>query len=232
MRPPRLTPAENEALTVYMLSLHNRDLPQTYVAPDRVAAWDRELHQKIKDPAVLYNRFCVNCHGDGTFASWDKFYRRFMPAIRGPGLRAVATREFLGTAVEQGRPGTLMPAWGKSAGGLTRKQVNVLVDYLRAGDGRPAQRLRPVPKRLGTGKARRGKQLFTQLCSGCHAAGRVAPSLGNPVFQKTADAEFIARTIVNGRADTAMPAFQRGGAGLTDQEVRDLVAYVRSLGKR
>jgi mono/diheme cytochrome c family protein len=232
MRPPRLTFAENEALTVYMLSLQNRDLPQTYVPPDRVAAWDRELHRKVKDPAVLYNRFCVNCHGDGTYAAWDKFYNRFMPAIRGPGLRSVAGRKFLRTAIEQGRPGTLMPAWGKSAGGLTRRQVNVLVEYLAAGDGRPPQRLRPPPKRLSAGKVRRGRELFTQLCSRCHGTGGVAPSLGNPVFQKTAGARFIARTIVNGRRDTAMPAFQRGSTGLTDQEVRDLVAYVRSLGKK
>jgi mono/diheme cytochrome c family protein len=232
MRPPRLTPAENEALTIYMLSLHNRDLPQTYVAPDRVAARDRDLHEKIKDPAVLYNRHCVNCHGNGTYGQWDKFYNRFMPAIRGPGLRAVADKDYLRTAIEQGRPGTLMPAWGKSAGGLTPKQVDVLVDYLARGDGGPKQTLRPVPERLDTGKVNRGKGLFTQLCIGCHGTGRVAPSLGNPVFQKTASTEFLARTIGNGRTDTAMPAFQgKGAAGLTDQESRDLVAYIRSLGK-
>jgi mono/diheme cytochrome c family protein len=232
MRPPRLTPVENEALTAYMLSLHNRDLPQTYVPPDRVAAWDRELHQKEKDPAVLYNRFCVNCHGDGSYGSWDKFYNRFMPAVRGPGLRAVADRQYFRTAVEQGRPGTLMPAWGKGAGGLTPEQVTLLVDYLTAGDGRPPQRLRPAPARLSAGSASRGRELYTQLCAGCHGAG-VAPNLANPVFQKTAGDEFIARTIVNGRADTAMPAFQReGGAGLKDEEVRDLVAYLRSFGKK
>jgi mono/diheme cytochrome c family protein len=257
MRPPRLTPAENEALTIYMLSLQNRDLPQTYVAPDRVAAWDRDLHEKIKDPAVLYNRYCVNCHGNGTYGQWDKFYNRFMPAIRGPGLRAIADKTFLSKAIEQGRPGTLMPVWGKGAGGLTPKQVDLLVDYLARGEdrtppashrgswadglidylagrsGRPKQKLRPIPDRLNTGKAVRGNALFTQLCIGCHGAGRVAPSLGNPVFQKTASPTFLAKTIVNGRTDTAMPAFQgKGAAGLTDQEIRDLVAYIQSLGKK
>ncbi len=232
MRPPRLTPAENEALTVYMLSLQNRDLPQTYVPRDRVAAWDEELHRPEKGPAVLYNRFCVNCHGSGTFASWDKFYQRFMPAIRGPGLRALADKKYLRTAIEQGRPGTLMPAWGKGAGGLTTEQVNILVDYLMAGDGRPEQVLRPAPDKLATGDAGRGRELFTQHCVGCHGAGGVAPSLGNPVFQKSASVEFLARTIVNGRTDTPMPAFRRGDAGLTNQEIRDLVAYLRTLGEK
>ena len=43
----------------------------------------------------------------------------------------------------------------------------------------------------------------------------------------------ILRTIVNGRADTAMPAFQREGAdGLTDEDILDLLAHVRTLGSK
>jgi mono/diheme cytochrome c family protein len=232
MRPPRLTRPENEALTVYMLSLQDRDWPLKYVPADRVAAWNAELHQKTTDPVVLYNRFCVSCHDDGTFSPWDRFFGRFVPAIRGPGLRAVADSDYLRTAIEQGRPGTLMPAWGKNAGGLTTEQVNALVQYLEAGDARPPQQLRPAPTQLTGGNADRGSDLFGQLCAGCHAGGKVAPNLGNPVFQKSASSRFIALTIVNGRADTAMPAFQRpGAASLTDDEIRDLVSHVRSLRK-
>ena len=232
MRPPRLTPAENEALTVYTLSLGRRDLPQNYVPADRIASRDRELHQKETNPAALFRQFCANCHGDGTYGTWDPFFKRFAPAVRGPGLRGVADRDYLRTAIAQGRPGTPMPAWGKSAGGLTDAQVEKLVDYLAAGDGRPAQKVRSLAN-PGGGNAARGAELFTQTCAGCHGANRLAPSLGNPTFQKTASAEFIARTIINGRADTPMPAFQReGAAGLTDEEVRDLVAHVRSLGKK
>jgi mono/diheme cytochrome c family protein len=230
MRPPRLTRSENEALTIYMLSLQNRDWSQQYMPADRVAAWSRELHEKTVDPVVLYNRFCVNCHGDGTYGRWDRFFGRFVPAIRGPGLRAVADSEYLRTAIEHGRPGTLMPAWGKQAGGLTDPQVTALVAYLEAGDGRPPQELRPPPALKSDGNAARGGELFTQLCVGCHS--QLAPSLGNPVFHKAAGARFIAQTIVNGRVDTAMPAFQRpGAAGLSDDEIRDLVAHVRSLTK-
>jgi mono/diheme cytochrome c family protein len=232
MRPPRLTPVENEALTVYMLSLQNRELPQALMPADRVAAWNSELFDKPKDPVALYNRFCVSCHNDGTFGQWDKFFLRFNPAIRGPGLRALADKAYLQAAIEQGRPGTLMPAWGKGAGGLTSEQVNILVDYLAAGDSRPPQKLHPAPQPLTGGDPVRGGQLFTQLCAGCHGPAKLAPSLGNPVFLKTASDDFIARTIVNGRTDTAMPAFQREqAAGLTDDEVRHLLAYIRSLAK-
>jgi mono/diheme cytochrome c family protein len=230
MRPPRLTRSENEALTMYMLSLQNRDWSQQYMPADRVAAWNGDLHEKMTDAAVLYNRYCVNCHGDGTYGKWDVFFGRFVPAIRGPGLRAVADSEYLRTAIEQGRPGTLMPAWGKQAGGLTDKQIAALVAYLEAGDSRPPQQLRPAPTLAANGNPVRGGELFTQYCAGCHS--KLAPSLGNPVFQKSISDRFIALTIVNGRADTAMPAFQRpGAASLSDDEVRDLVAHVRSLKK-
>jgi mono/diheme cytochrome c family protein len=124
-----------------------------------------------------------------------------------------------------------MPAWHRNAGGLTKEQVEVLVKYLKDGDGRPAQALRPAAA-SGRPDAARGAQLFTQLCAGCHGANRLAPSLGNPVFQRTAGDDFIVRTIVNGRADTAMPAFRRPGAdGLTNEEIRDLLAHIRSMGK-
>ncbi len=229
MRPPRLTGEENEALTSYMLSLKKRDLPQPYIAPDRIA-WlhEKHVHPETSGP-VLYNRFCVNCHGDGSYGSWDKFFQRFTPAIRGPGIRGVADRDYLRTAIEQGRPGTQMPAWSKSGGGLTPAQIASLVEYLVSGDGRPVQELRPVPK-VAPGDTNRGRELFSQLCAGCHGTNHLAPSLANPVFQKSASDDFILKTLCNGRRDTAMPAFRRDGAdGLTDDELANLLGYIRSL---
>jgi mono/diheme cytochrome c family protein len=231
MRPPRLTAMENEALTIYMLSLRSRELPRNYLPADRIAALDDAIHHKPTDPVVLYARFCANCHADGTFAPWDRFFNRFVPAVRGPGLRALADKQYLKEAIVKGRPGTLMPAWGKGAGGLTDEQLERLVNYLVAGDGRPPQTLMATPA-AGGGDPKRGGELFAQHCAGCHGGGRIAPSLGNAAFLRSASDDFLALTIANGRQDTPMPAFQRDGAdGLTDAEVRDLVTYVRSLGR-
>lgn len=229
MRPPRLTATESEALTIYMLSLAQRNIPQTYLPADRIAALDAELHHREMRPDVLYGRFCVNCHGDGTHGVYDRFFHRFMPAIRGPGVRAVADDAYLRQAIEQGRPGTLMPAWHRQAGGLTAAQVDALVKFLKDGDGRPPQPLSAVA--VGHGDAARGAELFAQACAGCHGANRLAPSLANAVFQKTASDALILQTIAGGRIDTAMPAFRRDGAdGLSENELRELLAYVRSLG--
>ena len=232
MRPPKLTSAENDALTAYMLSLQAFDLPQTYLPDDRIVARAAEVTHREADPVVLFRQLCTNCHGDGTHGVWDPFFLRFAPAVRGPGLRGVADKAYLKTAVEKGRPGTNMPAWGKSAGGLTDAQIDRLVAYLAAGDDRPVAPTHPAPGLTG-GDAGRGGQLFTQLCSGCHGENRLAPTLSNAVFQASASDAFLATTIRQGRPDTAMPAWQRDGtAGLTDQELRDLVAHIRSLGRK
>lgn len=230
MRPPRLTAEQNQSLTIYMLSLRRRDIPQTYLPGDRIAALDRELHHKELRPEVLYQRFCVNCHGDGGYGHYDRFFNRFMPAIRGPGVGAVADETYFRKAIEEGRPGTLMPAWQRSAGGLTGEQIGALVGYLKKGDGRPPQSM-SAPS-AGRGDAARGAELFGLYCAGCHGTNHLAPTLGNPVFQSTASDELILRTIANGRTDTAMPAFRRAGAdGLTDGELADLLAHLRSLAR-
>lgn len=233
MPPPRLTPAENEALTVYMLSLQGRDLPQNYLAKDKVADWAQELNARTTNAAQLYDSRCKNCHGDGTYSRWNSFFNRFTPAIRGPGLRAMTNKAWLREVVAKGRPGTLMSGWEKGGGGFDDAQLVAMVDYLAVGDGRPPQSLRPIPANLQAGNAARGSELFTQLCSGCHGltgTGGIAPTLSNPAFLASTADEVIANTVVSGRADTAMPAFQRPDAsGLSDQEVRDLVRHIRSF---
>ena len=124
-----------------------------------------------------------------------------------------------------------MPAWGKSGGGLTAEQVKSLVEYLA--NGSPGAKVAPTSVSR-SGNAARGGELFAQVCAGCHGSGnQLAPVLANPVFQKTASDDFIVRTIQRGRPDTAMPAFQRAGAdGLSDGEIVDLLAYLRSPGKK
>lgn len=228
MRPPRLTSGENEALTIYMLSLRDRDLPQSYVPADRITQLSDRINHPVLDGERLYALYCVSCHGDGTYSSWDKFFARFTPAVRGPGLRAIADEKYVRSTISQGRPGTQMPAWQKQSGGLTEPQIDVLVAYLRDGGGRPPQTLarHPTP----AGDMDRGALLYIQNCAGCHGTNQLAPSLKNPTFQAAAGDGFLADTIRNGRADTAMPAFQReGAAGLSDQEIGDLIAFIRAM---
>ncbi len=178
------------------------------------------------DGATLYTRLCRSCHGEGTFGSWNQGLGRFVPGIRSPGYLARARTAYLQANLLAGRPGTLMAGF---AGGLRPDDLDRLLAYLT--HDAPAEAARaPVAR----GDAGRGAPFFADLCAGCHGArgeGLIAPQLANPTFQQTADDAFIAATIREGRARTAMPAFApRPGSGLQPTEVADLLAIVRAFG--
>ena len=76
-----------------------------------------------------------------------------------------------------------------------------------------------------------------QLCHGSKGAGGdkiLGISLNNNVVQKEANPEFLAITVRDGRPGTPMATFGTGtnGLGLVDQDVADVVAYVRTLSSR
>ena len=220
---PGLTQTETEALTVYMLSLRQREIPSEYLARDKIEEQYARLHPPEPDGKWLYQRFCASCHDTGLFTRWDKKFERFVPAIRNSAFLKTEDDECLLENIREGRPGTRMPAWGPKAGGLTEKELSAVVAYLR--ESAPADRLPPAPAR---GSAARGKDLFNQECAGCHGPdgkGLIAPALANPVFQKAATDAFIAQTIRLGRQNTPMPSF--GRAGLSEQDIGDVLAYIR-----
>lgn len=227
MKNPTVTEREALALTVYMLALWNRDVPESYVAPDKVAQKFHLLNPQPQPAQDLYRQYCFSCHGDGAYGRWDKTFKRFIPAIRGASLADSASPQYLESNIALGRPGTEMPGWDEHGGGLLPEEIAALVAYLRAG-ARMAMR----GASLAPGDPERGSILFSQNCAGCHGpAGLhgIAPELANPTFQRSASDAFIVTTIRNGRRGTAMPAFQRpGAAGLTDREIADLLAYLRS----
>ena len=229
MRNPTVTQQEAVALTVYMLSQWKRDVPESYLAPDKIEQKYRAMHPTPLTGEQVYQQYCAACHGNGTYSRWDKKFNRFVPAIRGVSLISAATREYLQANIEQGRPGTQMPAWGPHAGGLLPEEITAVIDYLRTG----ATAAPAMPTLILRGDARTGLTLFLRNCAGCHGMngrGGLAPEIGNPVFQHAASDEFIIRTIRNGRIGTAMPAFQRAEApALSDQNLADLLAYLRTL---
>jgi cytochrome c oxidase cbb3-type subunit 3 len=232
MRNPTVTRREGLALTAYMLSQWKRDVPESYLAPDKIEQKYHALHPAPLTGEQVYSQYCTACHGNGAYTRWDKKFNRFIPAIRGVSLISTATREYFQTNIEQGRPGTQMPAWGPHAGGLLPEEITGVIEYLRNGAvAAPTMTALTLP-----GDSARGLSLFLRNCAGCHGMngrGGMAPEIGNPVFQRAATDELIIRTIRNGRTGTAMPAFQRNEApAFSDQDIADVLAYLRTLGGR
>ncbi len=234
MKNPTVTQQEALALTAFILSLRQLDVPESYLAPDKIEQKARALHPQPLTGEQVYRQFCFACHGNGTYGRWDNTFKRFIPAVRGPSLQATATREYIEANIAKGRPGTQMPAWEAQAGGLQPAEIAAVTEYLLGGRAGAGQAPPLQVRASARGDATRGAALFIANCAGCHGLaghGGVAPEIANPTFQQAATDEFIATTIRNGRQGTAMPAFQRPGAiGLSEREIADLVAFVRALG--
>lgn len=74
-----------------------------------------------------------------------------------------------------------------------------------------------------------GKKLFAGRCAGCHGPlgdGGKGANLGVPKLQRAADDRSLYRVIRYGLAETEMP-----GTSLTQKEVWQVAAYVRTLGQ-
>jgi cytochrome c oxidase cbb3-type subunit 3 len=91
------------------------------------------------------------------------------------------------------------------------------------------------------GDPRLGQTGYNNICSTCHGvsgdgyeAGGTGTAIGSAGFLNKVTDGFIRETIKKGRSNTRMLAFQgpAGLADLTNQEIDDIIVYLRSLGKK
>jgi len=81
-----------------------------------------------------------------------------------------------------------------------------------------------------TADVEEGRKLFQGMCVTCHGfegAGGDAPSLNRPRLDRAPDDAALLAVIADGLPARGMPRVRR----LTDNEVQQLVSYVRSLGR-
>jgi len=224
-----LKPEEAELLTVYVLTLRKEEMPKQY---RRI----RYFPELPKDGRSLYQMFCIACHGNGKVSVYDEILQRTIPAIQNPAFLRLADDKTLTTIIKEGRKGTPMTAWKKTGGGLTDAQIQEIIKFITR--DRPSEMAPPFNYRRFVTDVQRGKKLFDIRCSICHGkdgkGGKnlLGINLVNPTVQKLVDPEFLAKTIRDGRKGTPMPPFGPNGIGLSNQDIADIVAYVRTLGKK
>ena len=131
------------------------------VRPDQIADFD-----------VLYGSNCAACHGaEGKNG----------PAIpmNNPEYLALVSDDQMRTITANGQTGTLMPAFGKSAGGLlTDQQINIIVAGMRQRWGKPMPGLNPPPYEAHTaGNVPHGEQVYTAACASCHGPANQGPAV-------------------------------------------------------
>lgn len=183
------------------------------------------------DGAVLYATHCAACHGEkggggvGVPLSMTSF------------LDSVDDR-YLASTIRYGRPGRVMPAFST----LSDAQIRAVITFMRGWSRQPAPvyTLEPV-----TGDAGRGRELFAAHCAACHGANGeggsgtgvtlsrhrdqplIAPALANSGFLRSASDAMIRQTLKAGRKGTPMRSYLE--QGLSEQDIDDLVSYVRSF---
>ncbi len=183
------------------------------------------------DGQALYDTHCATCHhtrgagGIGLPLSASKL--------------ATVTDEYLRLTIREGRPGRIMPAFHDLSSG----QIVAITKYIRSWSNVPG----PVREsQVIRGDVQRGQSLYKTNCSACHlddGSGKglgtgvthsrerrfpvMPPAINNRGFLASASDQMIKRVVMMGRPGTAMKSFL--DQGLSDQDIDDIVSYVRSF---
>jgi cytochrome c oxidase cbb3-type subunit III len=183
----------------------------------------------VADFGTLYSENCAACHGANGQGG---------PAIdlANPEYQALVDDTTLRKWISGGMPGTEMPAFAQSAGGmLTDPQVDALIAGMRRAWSQPdvfAQAAAPPYAQTHTGDAHGGEQTFQARCSACHAP--LHQQIISPNYLALVSDQALRSVIIAGRPDIGQPDWSHvGSAGkgtpLSAQDVDNLVAYFASL---
>jgi mono/diheme cytochrome c family protein len=223
-----LTDEEADHLTTFVLALRSGEMPKQY----RRFKDSPVAELSATDGEVLYKKYCVACHAKGKDSMFDEIFSRTIPSIMNPAFLKTADNKLLKKIVEEGRTGTQMTSWKPAAAGLSDQEIEAIVQYL--GKDRPTDRPAVFGYAQYKADAKHGEEVYKIRCWFCHGTkgeGGLGLNLRNPVVQGY-DTEFIATTVRDGRKDTPMPPFGKNGVKLGDQDIVDVVAFVKTLAQR
>ncbi len=186
---------------------------------------------QVTDFHELYSANCQSCHGVGG---------RQGPAtdLANPEYQALVDDNTLRRIISDGMPGTQMPAWAQSAGGmLTDAQISALIAGMRREWSRAnafGGAIPPPWAQSESGEAGRGQQLYEARCAGCHQKP-ARQQLTSPVYLSLVSDQALRTIILAGRPDIGQPDWKHdnpnsaAGQPLSDQNVTDIVTYLHSL---
>jgi cytochrome c oxidase cbb3-type subunit 3 len=174
----------------------------------------------------LYSANCTACHGVNGQGG---------PSIdlANPEYQALVDDASLRKWISNGMPGTEMPAFAQSAGGmLTDAQVNALIAGMRSEWGRPnafAGATPPPYAQPANGDAHRGQQVYSARCASCHKSEN--EDITDRDYLALVGDQALRSIVIAGRPDIGQPAWNHlaNGAALSAEDVTNLVAYLGSL---
>lgn len=197
--------------------------------------------EEVLDFKTLYKENCSACHGQN--------------GSNGAAI-SLSNAVYLATAGEatikhiaaNGVPGTLMPAFARSKGGmLTDQQVAVLAHGMVEAWGRPSELQGQIPPAYASASVVdlvAGHAAFSTFCAHCHGADGTGiftktlaqqdtGSIVDPAYLALVSDQSLRSTVIAGKPEDHMPDW-RGDAvtpsarAMTDQEITDTVAWLAS----
>jgi cytochrome c oxidase cbb3-type subunit 3 len=186
---------------------------------------------QVMDFHALYSQNCAACHGVNGQNG---------PAIdlANPEYQALIDDATLRKWISGGMPGTEMPAFAQSAGGmLTDAQIGALIAGMRREWSAPSAFAGATPPPYADrlpGDAQRGAQAYDRRCAGCHE--KSPQQVTSPDYLALVGDQALRTILIAGRPDIGQPDWRYAGQGtppssapLSSQDVDDLVAYLASL---
>jgi cytochrome c oxidase cbb3-type subunit 3 len=179
----------------------------------------------------LFSENCAACHGsEGKGGA--------AIALANPVYLAIADDTSIRKVIAQGVPGTAMPAFAQSAGGmLTDAQIDVLTREIRSRWSRrgilDAASAPPYTPEL-TGDAQRGEATYKTYCESCHGpagrGGRKASAISDDSFLALASDQGLRTIVIVGRPELGAPDWRGNlpGRPMSDQEITDVVVWLAS----
>ena len=183
---------------------------------------------QVMDFNTLFARNCAGCHGRGGKGG------AAIP-LSDPVFLAIADNAAIRRTAANGVPGTPMPAFAQSAGGmLTDQQIDAIVGGIRSwarpdlvrGEPLPPYRM-PVP-----GDPRHGADVYATYCSACHGpdgrGGDKASSIVNNSYLALVSDQDLRTIVIVGRPELGAPDWRNNvpGKTMSPQEISDVVAWL------
>jgi cytochrome c oxidase cbb3-type subunit 3 len=175
----------------------------------------------IADFHLLFSQNCSGCHGANGQGA-------LTVGIGRPVYLAIADDATIHETIEQGRPGTPMPAFAQKAGGmLTDAQIDILVHGIRSWAKPSGTNDSPAYASSQPGDAKHGHDLFAASCSSCHGPdGRGARAIADPSYLALVSDQHLRTVIIVGMPNLGMPDWRSHSKPLTDADVGDVVAWL------
>jgi mono/diheme cytochrome c family protein len=185
---------------------------------------------EVVDFNLLYGQNCAGCHGvDGKGGA--------AIALMNPVFLAIADDTVIRRTASNGVPGTPMPAFAQSAGGmLSDKQIDALVRGIRSwakpdalGDQTPPSYAAQTP-----GDSQRGANAYRTYCSSCHGVdgrgGSKASSIIDGSYLALVSDQQLRTVVIAGRPELGAPDWRGDveGRPMSAQDISDVAAWLSS----